>query len=107
MFADDKNLFFSICDITTLFHIVNQELIKIHEWFKANKLSLNYGKIKYVFFHKPCKADYIPLKLPDLKINNSTIKREYDIQFLGVILDKNLTWRKYINIIENKISKNI
>ena len=107
MFADDTNLFFSSYDIKTLFHIVNQELINIHEWFKANKLSINSSKTKYVFFHKPCKADYIPLKLPDLKINNSTIEREYDIKFLGVILDENLTWRKNIYIIENKISKNI
>ena len=35
MFADDTNLFFSSYDIKTLFHIVNQELINIHEWFKA------------------------------------------------------------------------
>ena len=50
MFADDTNLFFSSYDIKTLFHIVNQELINIHEWFKANKLSLNSSKTKYVFF---------------------------------------------------------
>ena len=68
MLADDTNLFFSNHDIKTLFQIVNQELINIHEWFKANKHSLNTGKTKYIFFHKLCKADYIPLKYPDLKI---------------------------------------
>ena len=62
MFADDTNLFFSNHDIKTLFQIVNQELINIHEWFKANQLSLNTGKTKYIFFHKLRKADYIPLK---------------------------------------------
>ena len=61
MLADDTNLFFSRDDIKTLFEIVNQELINIQEWFKANKLSLNTSKTKYIFFHKLCKADYIPL----------------------------------------------
>ena len=42
-----------------------------------------------------------------LQIN---IKREYDIKFLGVILDmdvldENLTLRRHINIIENKYQK--
>ena len=58
------------------------------------------------FFISLAKLIY-SFKLPDLKMNNSTIKREYGIKFLGVILDENLTWRKHINIIENKISKNI
>ena len=47
------------------------------------------------------------LLLPFFIIYNSTIKREYDIKFIGVILDENLTWRKHINIIENKILKNL
>ena len=105
MFADDTNLFFSGYDIKALFRIVNQEHINSNEWFKANKLLLEWSKTKYVFFDKSSKVDYIPLKLPDLKINNSTTKREYDIKFLGIILDENLTWRQHINITENKISK--
>ena len=51
------------------------------------------------------KSDYIPLKLRTL--NNSEIKREYCIKFLGVLLEECLTWKQYIEIIENKISKNI
>ena len=107
MFADDTNLLFSSHDIKTLFQIVNPELMNIHESFKANKLSLNTGKTKYILFHKACKADYCPLKYPYLKLDNSIIKREYEFKFLGVIFYENLTWRKHIHIIENKISKNI
>ena len=41
MFADDTNLFYSHKNITTLFQIVDSELKLVHEWFLANKLSLN------------------------------------------------------------------
>ena len=107
MFADDTNLFYSHENIKTLFNIVNNELNKLNEWFKANKLSLNIDKTKYTFFHKLKQRDTIPLKLPNLILNNSSIKRENAIKFLGVIIDENLTWTNHISTIENKISKNI
>ena len=74
MFADDTNLFYSHNNnIKTLFETVNKELTLINEWFKANKLSLNTSKTKYTFFHKLRRNDYITLKLPALKINNTEI----------------------------------
>ena len=51
MFADDTNLFYSHENLKTLFHIVNEELNKLNNWFTTNKLSLNTGKTKYTFFH--------------------------------------------------------
>ena len=107
MFADDTNLFYSEKDITTLFEFVNNELININEWFKANKLSLNNIKTKYVLFHKPRKKANIPDNLPILKINETIIERKQSLKFLGVIIDENLTWKNHISLIENKISKNV
>ena len=107
MFADDTNLFYSHNDIKTLFKTVNNELKNIHEWFKANKLSLNADKTKYVFFHKTRISDYLPLQLPTLYIDAYKIKRVYFTKFLGVMLDENLTWKKHIELIESKMSKNI
>ena len=106
-FADDTNLFYSHENIKTLFNIVNNELNKLNECFKTNKLSLNVDKTKYTFFHKLNQRDTIPLKLPNLILNNSSIKRENAIKCLGVIIDEKLTWTNHISTIENKISKNI
>ena len=50
MFADDTNLFCSHQDIKELFQVVNYELEKVCDWFNANKLSINEGKTKYIFF---------------------------------------------------------
>ena len=74
---------------------------------KANKLSLNTKKTEYTFFHKLSKKGNIPLLLPKLKMDDMIIKRTDQIKFLGVIIDENITWNNHINIIENKISKNI
>ena len=52
MFADDTNLFYSNKDINTFFKVANEELNENNEWFRANKLFINAGKTKYIFFLK-------------------------------------------------------
>ena len=106
-FADDTNLFYSHKNIHQLFAKVNEELEKIGDWFKANKLFLHNKKTKYTFFHKNSIKDDLPLKLPDLKIANNEIERKKAIKFLGVMLDENVNWQEHIRTVENKIAKNI
>ena len=68
------------------FETVNKELHYVNEWFTANKLSLNAGKTKYLFFHKQSARDSIPLRLPTVTFNSIERKREFFIKFLGVII---------------------
>ena len=44
LFADDTNLFYSCKSLSDLITITNHELIKVSQWFRANKLSLNVKK---------------------------------------------------------------
>ena len=107
MYADDTNLFPTHKDITYLFKTTSLQLERINQWFISNKLSLNAGKTKYSFFHKPSKRGDIPLLLPKLNINNSEIEQSECLKFLGVLLDENLCWKEHIKYIESKIAKNI
>ena len=52
-------------------------------------------------------CDSLPSQLPPMRFNNIEIKRENSIKFLGVIIDENLTWENHIEVVENKLSKNI
>ena len=45
--------------------------------------------------------------LPQLVINDVLIERETVTKFLGVLIDENLNWKKHIEYIINKLSKNI
>ena len=58
-------------------------------------------------FHKNSTKDKLPLKTPQLKIGNSIIKKKSSAKFLGVMLDKNISWKDHINTIEKKTAKNI
>ena len=105
--GDDTDLFCSDNNIRTLFETANEELSQINDWFLANKMSLNVEKTKYMLFHKLAHPENIPLKLPSLQLIANFIERENSLKFLGIILDEHLTWKRYIQFIENKVPKNV
>ena len=78
-------------------------MIKLTNWFKANKLTLNADKSSFTIFKSSQKT--IP-NLPDkIKFLNQELNRTPHIKFLGVILDENLTWNNHINEICNKLKR--
>ena len=107
MFADDTSLFCSNKKIKPLFLKGNLKLRKIFEWFRANKLSLKEDKTRFTLFHRPQDRDNQPLRLPALKINDHEIKRSSSIKFLGILVDEYLILIDHINILENKLPKNL
>ena len=50
LFADDTNIFLEHRDIKALIEIVNSELVKLADWFPANRLSLNVSKTNFIMF---------------------------------------------------------
>ena len=67
----------------------------------------NPQKTKYVLFHQVTMCDSLPLQLSTMTFNNIEIKRENSVKFLSVVINENLTWKNHIEVVENKISKNI
>ena len=82
---------------------INSELDKISDWLKTNKLSLNVNKTKMMLFYQPQRK----VDIPKLKMNNTEITIVDEFDFLGITLDKHLTWKPHIHKISNKISKTI
>ena len=86
MFADDTNVFMSHKDLNYLSDMLNLEMDKLSIWFKANKLSLNLKKTKFIVF-KPRQKRTI---CNQVSIHNQHIVQVKDTNFLGVILQTKL-----------------
>ena len=97
-YADDTTL---LANINSNSNDINTELSKVHFWFTTNKLSLNASKTKAITFHTS-KRNITP---PILSINNQLIENTDQTNFLGILLDKNLSFKPHINKISTKISK--
>ena len=82
---------------------INNELAKISEWLKVNKLSLNTKKTKAQIFHMPQKQ----VTTPKLEIDGTSIECVNSFNYLGITIDNDLNWQDHINSITNEISKYI
>lgn len=105
MFADDTNFFYSHSNVENLISTVNIELAKCSVWLNANRLSLNMDKTHFILFSSNKK--YFPPFTEHVKINDAPIHNAQTTKFLGITLDKNLSWKTHISNISSKIAKNI
>ena len=102
MYADDTTLYCNVNQNITA-EVINGELLNVNQWLAANKLSLNVTKSKFMVFHMHNKS----VSYPDLQINGNKIERVTEFNFLGLVLQSNLSWSKHINHISLKVSKAI
>ena len=103
LFADDTNLFYKSTDKHFLEEQINKELKQVSMWLKVNKLSLNVSKTHFIIFTRKKKSG----NSLNIGIENQIIHEVYKTKFLGVIIDKKLTWKDHILYISNKISRGI
>merc|ERR1712198_275199 len=82
LFADDSNVFFSHDNPNTLVNTVNNELEKLTEWIRANKLSLNLQNTKYMLFNNTLEA--LPL---NIILDDTPLESVPEINFLGITVD--------------------
>ena len=109
IYADDTtlsstlNVFSDNTHDRNLESLINEELVKINDWLKINKLSLNVVKSKFMIFQKKKKNT----EILNLKIDKINIDQVKEFNFLGLIIDTNLNWKKHAEKISNACSKKI
>ena len=110
-FADDTTAYTSGSNMKDLFADVNAQLKQIFVWLSCNKLSPNVKKTSYTLF-RPMSNMHVD-RNNELFINNEKIINSEDsnqlgaIKFLGIYIDKHLTWKKHVDFLCSTISKSI
>ena len=108
IYADDTTLMgnistFELRNGRTLDENIHFELLKLTDWLKVNKMSLNANKTKLMIFHMPQRK----LNPPTIKIDEIQLEPISNFNFLGIIINENINWSKHINKISYSISKTI
>ena len=104
MYADDTTLFCCLEDIKSDNKelVLNNGLQRVHSWLKANRLSLNVKKTKYMLFRKQKRTDIREL---NLRISNDAIQPVDDFNFLGLHINSKLIWETHTNVISKRMSR--
>lgn len=105
LFADDTSFIKSSKNLNDLMYECNLELEKAKIWFRANKLTLNISKTKYMIFRNP-KAEFNEESFK-LRVGNEDIERVKSFKFVGVIIDEFLTFEEHTSHITQKVSSSI
>ena len=105
LFADDTNIFVSLKDKRELFLRLEVELGRLSDWFAHNKLTLNYSKTEFINFSKPAVSSCAHSNA--LSIDGIPIKEVTESKFLGVFIDKKISWRVHIGKVRTKISQTV
>ena len=101
-FADDTNLLnFNSC-VKSINKQVNYDLKNLSNWLKANIISLNVGKTELVLFTSSKKQLDCDLKI---KLNGKRLYDTDSVKYLGIQIDKRLTWKQHINHVALKLNK--
>ena len=102
-FADDTFIIFNSKKAKTIETVMNTELKEVIKWLRLNKLSLNAGKTELIFFHSPQhKLDYDNIYI---NFNGIRLKPVNYIKYLGMYIDRYLTWDQHISELSKKLSQ--
>jgi len=82
---------------------INNELHLVQNWLILNKLSLNISKTKGMVFHTRQRT----VNYPKLYVQDIQVEFVKNFNFLGIIIDENLSWRDHICFISKKLAKTI
>ena len=112
LYADDTTLTTTVGSLTHMVaglqeisHDISFESSKIYLWLTENRLSLIFDKTKYVIFHTSgCKMDDISL---DIRIENNSIERIREFNFLGLTINETMTWSSHVWKIASKIGRTV
>ena len=100
LFADYATILSTHKDTKLLCEQANNELDKLQNWLRLNKLSINVNKTNYIIFsNKKEKQDY------ELSLNDVKIKNVNSTKNLSVYIDNKLTWKEYISSVCQKVAK--
>ena len=101
-FADDTFILFGSDKLDTIESTVNYELKLVSRWLRLNKLSLNTNKTELIFFRsKQHLLNYADITI---KFNGIKLTPVDYVKYLGIFIDKYLSWNYHIMQLSKKLS---
>ena len=99
LYADDSVLTLAHKDVLSLQNNVNHELLKIDEWLRINKLTVNLDKTNFLLFSNCSRTPKF-----NISFAGSSIKQCDSVKYLGVYLDDKLNWNRHVGYVITKLS---
>ena len=110
MYADDTSLMFASDSVTHINDCVNDDLSNLKSWLQGNKLSLNVAKTHSLVVGSRKRLKDISddrVAKPSFVVGEENVSIVENIKYLGVIVDKHLSWDEQISAVTKKVSRGL
>lgn len=104
LYADDSNLKVSAKSINQLETVANLEMKNINSFFNSCRLFLNVDKTKFVRFSTKQTTKLVD---PNILVNSFPIDQVNDTNFLGLKIDRFLSWEEHIRHVVKKVNSGV
>ena len=104
LYADDTCVYIASKDPQQLEEMLNEDLSSMCKWFSHNELLLNAKKCKLILFGT--KKTVKKFQNINIHIDGCKLEIVDEFKYLGVILDKHLTWGPQLENVKTKILRN-
>ena len=101
LFADDTMLSYSQPKNTEISRNFYDDLLLVTNWMKANRLTINFTKTHLINFYLGPDS----LSLDGINICNEYLERKDFCDYLGVRIDKKLSFRPHVELLLNKLTR--
>ena len=99
LYADDTTIQFSSSSINEIETSLQEDLDAIHQWLCNNKIKLNCTKSVAMLIGT---RQRVSKKCLSLNLNSNQLNEVYVTKYLGVEIDRHLTWQHHINSLTSK-----
>ena len=103
LYADDTVIWTAGMNIDDIQLKLQQDLLNITQWLNANKLSINVNKCKSMLVSSPTHP--IRHEALNLHINDIYLENVASYKFLGIYLDKTLSFTAHVDYLIKKVRK--
>ena len=98
LYADDTTVYFSDPDGKVVQNVLSEDLGRLSTWIIQNGLNLNLHKTQFLCLARKNKVSQT--KDIAVSMGGTTLQRQNEVKFLGVIVDERLSWRSHIEKIK-------
>ena len=102
-FADDTFIIYNSKKTKTIETVINTELKQVVKWLRLNRLSLNASKTELIFFHS--KRHILNYDNISVKFCGTKLIPVNHVKYLGMYIDKYLSWDVHIQELSKKLSR--
>lgn len=101
MFADDLLLYITSKDLQFSLRLLEKAITDLTPWLAEVGLSISSGKSQLTIFSRTNEN----FENCFIEIEDTVVTTQTDLTYLGIILDKRLSWQKHIKAISQKATK--